>query len=284
MEHCRKPIVLVLLRFLQNVYAGMEIVSDVLDALLNELDRTDSSRGPARSMATWGPEEEDLADSQAEEEYEEDRDYAPPLLVSLLECLRDVVSGGVNGRLLLLCQGVAPVVAILRMYPDSHSVVVAALGALQSGASYSLNQMAQVLKDKEYDEVVEGRRYRIIERAFAIIAQQSGTFTIEGPLFEGEVIDNSRQSFGFFNRNKAVNRVGPSQNITVFPIPSNYDQHWLPSDFVQLDDEWQGNTREFIAGEPITRTITLTAIGVVEEQLPQITNLHILGRINHHSN
>jgi hypothetical protein len=132
----------------------------------------------------------------------------------------------------------------------------------------------QIGKDKEYDEVVEGRRYRIIERSFAIIAQQSGTFTIEGPLFEGEVVDNSRQSFGFFNRSKAVNRVGPSQSITVRPIPSDYDQHWLPSDFVQLDDEWQGNTREFIAGEPITRTITLTAIGVVEEQLPQITSIY----------
>jgi len=132
----------------------------------------------------------------------------------------------------------------------------------------------QIGKDKEYNEVVDGRRYRIIERSFAIIAQQSGTFTIEGPLFEGEVIDNSRQSFGFFNRSKAVNRVGPSQSITVLPIPSNYDQHWLPSDFVQLDDEWQGNTREFIAGEPITRTITLTAIGVVEEQLPQITSVY----------
>jgi hypothetical protein len=130
----------------------------------------------------------------------------------------------------------------------------------------------QIGKDKEYNEIVDGRRYRIIERSFAIIAQQSGTFTIEGPLFEGEVIDNSRQSFGFFNRSKAVNRVGPSQNITVQPIPSNYDQHWLPSDFVQLDDEWQGSTGEFYAGEPMTRTITLTAIGVVEEQLPQITS------------
>ena len=132
----------------------------------------------------------------------------------------------------------------------------------------------QIGKDKEYNEVVDGRRYRIIERSFAIIAQQSGTFTIEGPLFEGEVVDNSRQSFGFFNRNKAVNRVGPGQNITVLPVPNNYDQHWLPSDFVRLDDEWQGNTREFFAGEPITRTITLTAIGVVEEQLPEITSIY----------
>jgi hypothetical protein len=132
----------------------------------------------------------------------------------------------------------------------------------------------QIGKDKEYDEVVQSRRYRIIERSFAIIPQRSGTFTIEGPLFEGEVIDNSRQSFGFFNRSKAVNRVGPSRSITILPIPSNYNYHWLPSDFVQLDDEWQGNTREFIAGEPITRTITLTAIGVVEEQLPQITSIY----------
>ena len=132
----------------------------------------------------------------------------------------------------------------------------------------------QVGKDKEYDEIVEGRRYRIIERSFAIIPQQSGAFTITGPLFEGEVIDNSKQSFGFFNRSKAVNRVGPSQSITILPIPNNYSYHWLPSDFVQLDDEWQGNTREFIAGEPITRTITLTAIGVVEEQLPRITSIY----------
>lgn len=132
----------------------------------------------------------------------------------------------------------------------------------------------QIGKDKEYNEIVEGRRYRIIERSFAIIPQQSGTFTIEGPLFEGEVIDNSRQSFGFFNRSKAVNRVGPSQKITILPIPSDYDQHWLPSNFVQLDDEWQGNKKEFVAGEPITRTITLTAIGIVEEQLPEITSVY----------
>jgi hypothetical protein len=132
----------------------------------------------------------------------------------------------------------------------------------------------QIGKDKEYNEVVDGRRYRIIERAFAIIAQQSGTFTIEGPLFEGEIINNTQESFGFFNRRKAVNRVGPSQSITVLPIPSNYDQHWLPSEFVQLDDEWQGDGQRFIAGEPITRTITLTAIGVVEEQLPEISSIY----------
>lgn len=130
----------------------------------------------------------------------------------------------------------------------------------------------QIGKDKEYSEIVEGRRYRIIERNFAIIPQQSGTYTIEGPLFEGEVVDNTRQSFGFFNRSTPVNRVGPSQEISILPIPPNYNQPWLPSDFVQLNEEWQGDSSQYRVGEPITRTLTLTAVGVVEEQLPAINS------------
>ena len=130
----------------------------------------------------------------------------------------------------------------------------------------------QIGKDKEYNDIIDGRRYRIIERNFAIIPQQSGTFTIEGPLFEGEVVDNSRQSFGFFNRSTPVNRVGPSQQINILPIPPNYNEHWLPSDFVQLNEEWQGDSSQYRVGEPITRTLTLTAIGVVEEQLPAINS------------
>jgi hypothetical protein len=128
----------------------------------------------------------------------------------------------------------------------------------------------QIGKDAEYNEIIDGRRYRIIERNFAVIPQQSGTFIVEGPLFSGEVVENNRQNFGFFNRSKSVNRVAPSQQITVLPIPSDYSHHWLPSDYVELNEEWQSPNQKYTAGEPITRTITLTAIGLVEEQLPAI--------------
>ncbi|WP_416308216.1 BatD family protein [Neptunicella sp. SCSIO 80796] len=132
----------------------------------------------------------------------------------------------------------------------------------------------QIGKDKEYSDIVDGRRYRIIERTFAIIPQKSGKFTINGPLFEGEVIDNSNsnQSFGFFKRTKNVSRVGPAIDIEVLPVPDNYPDHWLPSDFVQLTEEWQPGPDEYKVGEPITRTISLTAVGLVEEQLPEINS------------
>lgn len=130
----------------------------------------------------------------------------------------------------------------------------------------------QVGNDKEYSEIIDGKRYRIIERTFSIIPNKSGEFTIRGPYFEGEVIDASRQSFGFFNRTKNVNRVGKNIDITVLPMPSEYTDHWLPSEFVQLTEEWQPNSDQLEVGTPVTRTITLTAVGVVEEQLPEIAS------------
>lgn len=132
----------------------------------------------------------------------------------------------------------------------------------------------QVGDDKEYNDVVNGRRYRIIERVFSIIPQKSGTYAIQAPYFEGEVLDNSRQRFGFFNRTKAINKVGKNLFLKVRPIPDNYTHHWLPSEHVEIHDEWQGMESSLKVGEPATRTITLTALGVVESQLPEINSAY----------
>ena len=156
-----------------------------------------------------------------------------------------------------------------------YTVKIHMAGDIQRGSLQSPELAGAVIKqlgeDKEYQDLQNGVRYRVIERTFAIIPQSSGTFSINGPLFQGEVLTDSRQGFGFFNRTKSVSRSGPRLEINVKPIPANYTEHWLPSEFVQLNEEWQGNADTFIVGEPITRTLTLTAAGLVEEQLPEIT-------------
>ncbi|GGF71872.1 BatD family protein [Alteromonas lipolytica] len=145
-------------------------------------------------------------------------------------------------------------------------------GSLQS-PELANAQIQQLGDDKQYTELVNGRRYQVVERNFAVLPQQSGSFTIRGPVFSGEVIaPNTNQRFGFFNRTQTINRVGPDVDIEVKPIPASIDYHWLPSDFVQLDEEWQSDT--FTVGEPVTRTLTLTAVGVVEEQLPEIEQIY----------
>ena len=130
-------------------------------------------------------------------------------------------------------------------------------------------QIKQIGDDKQYSDIVNGKRYQVIERQFAIVPQQSGEFTIRGPVFSGEVIAaNTNQRFGFFNRTREVSRVGPDITVNVKPVPDNIDYHWLPSEFVQINEEWS-EEQSFTVGEPVTRTVTLSAMGVVEEQLPE---------------
>ncbi len=132
----------------------------------------------------------------------------------------------------------------------------------------------QVGEDKEYEDFQNGVRYRVIERTYAIIPQASGSFSISGTVFNGEAVTDSRQSFGFISRTKPINRVAPNIELTVLPIPDNYLDHWLPSEFVQLNEEWQQDPKSIVLGQPITRTITLTAAGLVEEQLPEIMGMY----------
>ncbi len=132
----------------------------------------------------------------------------------------------------------------------------------------------QIGEDKEYEDLVNGVQYRVIERTYAIIPQQSGAFTISGTVFQGEALTDSRQSFGFISRTKPINRSSNAIQLVVLPIPQSYTDHWLPSEFVTLNEEWQGSTDEFVVGQAITRTITLTAAGLVEEQLPDIAGIY----------
>lgn len=135
-------------------------------------------------------------------------------------------------------------------------------------------EITQLGEDKQYTDIVNGRRYQIIERQFAVVPQASGEFTLRGPIFTGEVMAaNTNQRFGFFNRTQQVNRVGPDITVNIKPIPQGIDYPWLPSEMVRVDEEWpQGDS--FVAGEPVTRIVTLTALGVVEEQLPDIPEFY----------
>lgn len=135
-------------------------------------------------------------------------------------------------------------------------------------------EIRQLGDDKQYTDIVNGRRYQIIERQFAVVPQASGEFTLRGPVFTGEVMAaNTNQRFGFFNRTQQINRVGPDIVVNINPIPRDIDYAWLPSEMVRIDEEWpQGDN--FVVGEPVTRIVTLTALGVVEEQLPEIPEFY----------
>lgn len=159
-----------------------------------------------------------------------------------------------------------------------YTIKIYLSGDIQRG-SLALPQLEgaiieQIGEDEDYEEISNGIRYRVIQREIAVIPQSSGTFTIKGPIFEADVLTNSRRSFANFGRTKTISRRAPDVEIEVLPIPESYAFTWLPSEMVELTEEWQGDAQQLIAGEPITRTITLTALGLTKEQLPNIEPLY----------
>ncbi|WP_291611669.1 BatD family protein [Colwellia sp.] len=129
-------------------------------------------------------------------------------------------------------------------------------------------------QDKQSDSIINGKRYRVIEQNYAITPEQSGEFTLTAPLFSGEILQASkrRSSFLSFAQTKPVSILGDELNLTVLPIPANYPANtpWLPTDILTLHQEWQTGNDSFTVGEPITRTITLTAAGLSKAQLPKL--------------
>ncbi|MBU2881573.1 BatD family protein [Psychrosphaera sp. I2R16] len=130
-------------------------------------------------------------------------------------------------------------------------------------------------KDNETSEIIMGVRYRVIERIYTVTPQASGQFVIKSPAFNGEIATgNRRRFFSGFSQTKPVTAFGEDISITVNPIPESYTGTWLASELVQLNEEWQPNNSTIEVGEAITRTFTLTALNVNEEQLPTVNGIY----------
>lgn len=129
-------------------------------------------------------------------------------------------------------------------------------------------------QDKQSDAIINGKRYRVIEQTYAITPQESGEFTLPAPVFSGDIMTAAkrRSSFLSFAQTKPVSVLGDELPLKVKASPTKYPSHdaWLPSELISLHQEWQKDGTTFKVGEPITRTITLTAAGLAKEQLPEI--------------
>lgn len=130
-------------------------------------------------------------------------------------------------------------------------------------------QLSQIGKQTENYELVDGKRYLVITREYLVQPQKSGSYTIQAPTFQGRIRQDYRQL--------DVSALGDNVNIEIKPIPSDYQGAWLPSELVNLDEQWQPADDTVEVGTPITRTLTLTALGITKEQLPDIELPEIKG-------
>lgn len=130
----------------------------------------------------------------------------------------------------------------------------------------------QLGDDVSYEAFRNGVRYDVIERRYAIFPQHSGQLQIKPIRFEGR-LGGRRSMFDAFNTGGKIKRSRSKRLLVdIDPIPTNADKrHWLPARQVSLHEEWSAPTADLQAGEPVTRTITIQAEGMMANFLPDIT-------------
>jgi hypothetical protein len=128
--------------------------------------------------------------------------------------------------------------------------------------------------ERQYEAVLNGRPYNVIERVIALYPQESGEIEISPARFEARVLRDGRITGRKIFESEA-------HSVTVLPIPAPPSEFpnaaWLPARDVQLSDEWSRPPEEMEAGEPVTRVVTLSALGQIETQLPAVDTPEVEG-------
>ena len=125
-------------------------------------------------------------------------------------------------------------------------------------------------QDASYTADVEGRRYRVLERHYALTVEKSGTATMAPIVFRGHAV-NPNDINSFFTRGRAVTAQAPGATFEVRPRPpSSGTDAWLPAQTLTLSAEGVDANAQARVGEPLTLTLRLKAQGLAFEQLPEL--------------
>lgn len=140
-----------------------------------------------------------------------------------------------------------------------------------SGAEVLLESVGD---DRSYEAVIDGTAYGVVERVIAIYPQESGEIQLSPARFEARVLRNGRIT------GRKVFQSEPIA-ITVRPAPPPPvdfpDAAWLPARDLELVEDWSRDSTDVATGEPLTRHITVSALGQLETQIPAMEPLITAG-------
>ncbi len=138
--------------------------------------------------------------------------------------------------------------------------------------------IVQKLGDDQNYKINKGSvSYQVIERKYAVIAEEGDKITVPPLLFQAVSLESGNRRSGgnpFFNRfsNQGRRLRAKSQELTVAltPIPDEFNgKVWLPARELEIIED-QNNLTELKIGEPLTRIIQIEALGLTAEQLPEL--------------
>lgn len=129
------------------------------------------------------------------------------------------------------------------------------------------------LGENQYQTNINGRQHIVVERVYSIFPQHSGELIIPSLTYNVSVRSGQRDPWAdpFGNRRSNLLRLRTEeQRVKVNTAPAQFTgQDWLPAKDLQLTEHW--STERLKVGEPVTRTITLSAEGLTAGQLTPLS-------------
>ncbi len=164
-------------------------------------------------------------------------------------------------------------------------------------------QFERLGEDRVSEIQRDGQRYHLIERRYALLPQHSGAIEIQAPVLSAAVPETRQRGGrsgappagspsgpgespferffgqdpfadmdGLIQRARPIQVRGPTLTLDVKPQPAGAPSPWLPAEDLHLAETWTPDPSQARVGEPLTRTLAITAQGLSATQFPDLTS------------
>ncbi len=128
----------------------------------------------------------------------------------------------------------------------------------------------RLLDEVPYQSDRNGKRYRVLERRYAIFPERSGTLTIPAMQLSGRLVEKpSDRLWQPTVRGRRVKVESEPLMLEISPRPAGFTgDFWLPARQITISQQISDSEKLHV-GEPVTRTVIVDAVGLEENMLEE---------------
>ena len=131
------------------------------------------------------------------------------------------------------------------------------------------NSDVELLEQKSKQRLENGLIRQVILLKYAVFTNQPGKIEIPAMIYTAT--QGGRRSVFNSNRGKRVVARSAPISLNIQAIDTTHSP-WFPADNVSITSHWSGDISQMTVGEPITRSVTITAKGQRASAIPPLQN------------
>ena len=133
--------------------------------------------------------------------------------------------------------------------------------------------IVEELSRRNFQRQINGRLWRVTQLRYAVYPQQRGLMEIPELALTAREVLPGRSLLGARLGKRFVLTVD-AKTVEVKPVPAAFPGDvWLPAASLDLTQSWSRAPETMAVGDSSTRTLTLTAAGLLSSQLPSLTSM-----------